>query len=84
MILTNSRKHNITISDGPSGLAQDGGVDLVNARNSTLLIRGVEEADEGNYTCFVEGTDASAQVQLVVSPGICQHNTHQSVILEGR
>ena len=69
MTLTNDKKYNVTIDDGPPGLAQDGGDELVNARSSALLILNVEESDEGDYTCFVEGTDAAAQVQLIVNPG---------------
>ena len=76
--LTNNRKYNITISDGPPGVAQDGGDELVNARISILLVFSVEEADQGGYTCFVEGTDASAQVQLIVNSGEHRAMSHST------
>ena len=63
-------KYNITYSEGFTERGQMGGIDLNSSRFSSLLIRNLEPFDDGNYTCFVEGTDQSAEVQLNINdPG---------------
>ena len=63
-LITENRRNSITIYDSFDKEAQNGGTALTHSRLSTLTIDPLEESDEGNYTCFVAGTDVSADVQL--------------------
>ncbi len=63
-------KYDIIYSDGSMNKGQMGGSNLVSPQISALVIKNVEPSDDGNYTCFVEGTDESANVQLNINePG---------------
>ncbi len=63
-------KYDIIYSDGGTDRGQMGGTNLVRSRLSALVIKNLEPSDDGNYTCFVEGTDESANVQLNINdPG---------------
>lgn len=64
-VLTNtSEKYTITYIEGNNNSARNGGADLVNSRFSALTIMNVDDSDIGEYTCFVEGTEVAADVQL--------------------
>ena len=67
-IMTNER-YLIGYTDGSPLRAQNGGISLVPSRFSTLTIFAVKESDEGIYTCFVKGSGASADAQLIVNSG---------------
>lgn len=58
--------HTISYVTGLRGQAQNGGT--TNSRFSALTISNLRVADEGVYTCFVMGTQESADVQLYVAP----------------
>lgn len=68
-LISANDKYGIEYCDGLPMRAQNGGSSLAPSRFSTLTIFLVEESDEGTYTCFVEGSDASADVQLIVNEG---------------
>ncbi len=70
-------KYDIMYSDGSRDGGQIGGTNLVRSRISALVIKNLEPSDDGNYTCFVEGTDESANVQLNINdPGKLEQYIH--------
>ena len=62
--IANTSKHTITYSEGIPSRARDGGSELVSSRTSSLQIADIDKSDAGQYTCFVQGTEAAASVQL--------------------
>ena len=63
-------KYDIIYSDGGRDGGQIGGTGLVRSRLSALVVKNFEPFDDGNYTCFVDGTDESAIFQLNINdPG---------------
>ena len=69
-IIANTSKHTITYSEGFRDMARNGGGELVSSRTSNLQIADIDESDAGQYTCFVQGTEAAATVQLGIGePG---------------
>ena len=46
--------------------AQNGGDSLTFSISSSLVIRNLDQSDAGLYTCFVSGTAASAEFELMV------------------
>ena len=64
--IENTSKHTITYSEGLPSRARDGGSELVSSRTSSLQIADIDESDAGQYTCFVQGTEAAATVQLEI------------------
>ena len=61
-------KYNIAYTEGISNTAVDGV--MVSSRFTSLVISDVTDSDEGTYTCFVQGTDAEATVQLSITGSI--------------
>ena len=67
--ITNSSRHTVTYEDGTPEAAQNGGAFVGPARVSVLTISNPVVADSGMYTCQVQGTTESANVQLFVVEG---------------
>ena len=68
--ITNGSRHTVTYEDGRPGVAQNGGEFLVPARVSVLTISDPVVADSGMYTCQIQGTTESANIQLSVAEGM--------------
>ena len=67
--IANNSRHTVTYEDGRPGVAQNGGMFAVPARVSVLTISDPVIADSGMYTCQIQGTTESANIQLSVSGG---------------
>ena len=67
--ITNSSRHAITYEDGTPEAAQNVGDFLGPARVSVLTISNPVVADSGMYTCQIQGTTESANIQLSVVGG---------------
>ena len=65
--ITNGSRHTVTYEDGRSGVAQNGGMFVVPARVSVLTISDPVVADSGVYTCQIQGTNESTNIQLSVT-----------------
>lgn len=63
-IITDSKKYGIAYTNSRERDSQK--VRAQSNRLSTLTIFSMEVSDEGNYTCFVSGTEESATIQLTV------------------
>lgn len=71
-VIKSSQDHLIQYSDGFVMMAQNGGEELTSSRISRLTIF---SAEEGIYTCFVEGTNVSTNVQVnIIPPGTNNYN----------
>jgi len=66
-VITNEGRFSITYTEGIPGRGQNGGDGATHSRLSSLTISEVEFMDEGAYTCFIQGTEEVATVQLRVS-----------------
>lgn len=64
-MITANEKYSITYIDGFADKGVNG--EKVSSRYSSLTISDVIDSDEGNYTCFIEGTDLEASVLLSVT-----------------
>ena len=65
-INSNTPKYTIDISDSSTRIAvllSNGSI--VSGQRSTLTINQLGMADEGNYTCMVDGSSATAQLTVV-------------------
>ena len=69
-IIISTDEHRITYVEGFINRAQNGGSDLVRSRISSLRITDIDESDVGPYTCFVQGTEEAATVQLGIGEPI--------------
>ena len=67
-MITANDKYSITYIEGFSDTAVNGV--MVSSRITFLTIFDVTDSDEGTYTCFVQGTDAEATVQLSITGSI--------------
>ena len=67
-MITANDKYSITYTESISNTAVNGV--MVSSRFTTLTISDVTDSDEGTYTCFVQGTDAEATVQLSITGSI--------------
>ena len=66
--ITNGSRHTVRYQDGTPGAAQNGNF-IIPARVSVLTISNPVVADSGMYTCQIQGTTESANVQLFVVGG---------------
>lgn len=69
-VFESSGRFEITYNTLADGRAQNGGDSLTFSRISSLQITSLDESDSGTYTCFVSGTDVSADVELVVEANV--------------
>ena len=67
-MITANDKYSITYIEGIFDAAVNGV--MVSSRFTILTISDVKDSDEGTYTCFVQGTDAEASVQLSITGSI--------------
>lgn len=65
-VIKSGGRFQISYNSLTDGRARNGGVNLTFSRLSTLVIASVDGCDAGIYTCFVSGTNAAADVELVV------------------
>ena len=68
--ITNGSRHAVTYEDGTPEAAQNGGAFVGPARVSVLTISNPVAADSEMYTCQVQGTNVSADMQLFIGGGI--------------
>ena len=68
--ITNGGRHSIMYENGTADLAQNGGFDLVPGRVSVLTISDPLLSDSGVYTCQIQGTVVSADIQLSITESV--------------
>ena len=67
LIPTEGGSYSITIKDSTLGAGQDGRNETVPSRLSVLSIKHPKVADSGVYSCKVRGTDAEANILMMVN-----------------
>ena len=70
--ITSGGRHSIMYENGTADLAQNGGTDVVPGRVSVLTVSDPVVTDSGVYTCQIQGTAVSADIQLSIQLSITE------------